>query len=170
MQKPLSALALITAASVSTGATTPTSTACQTAEHRQFDFWLGDWDVFDYGDTKQVIARATVTKIVEGCAIHELYVQNDGLIGDSILSFDAVRRVWQQTWVTNRGALMVIAGPFEGGAVTLEGDTHLRDGSSVRQRITWQKEGSDVRESALISKDDGKTWTPAFDVVFRRRQ
>ncbi len=37
------------------------------------------------------------------------------------------------------------------------------------QRITWKAEDKGVRESAVMSKDGGKTWTPAFDVLFRKR-
>ena len=34
------------------------------------------------------------------------------------------------------------------------------------QRITWKAQDKGVRESAVLSKDGGKTWTPAFDVLF----
>lgn len=145
-------------------------TPCSGAEYRQLDFWLGDWDVFD-SDAPQgaAIARARIERIAGACAIHELYEQGDGLIGDSILSRDAVSRQWQQTWVTNRGSLMAITGNFEGGVLVLEGDVHAGTGETVRQRIAWQTRGDEVREWALVSKDGGKTWSPAFDVVFRRR-
>jgi hypothetical protein len=163
-------LAILVALNSSTAAASPQSAGCSAAEYRQLDFWLGDWDVFEAGDATNSIARARVARIAAGCALHELYEQNDGLIGESILSFDAVRRVWQQTWVTNYGSLMVIVGRFKDGALTLQGEVHLRDGSSLLQRITWKTEGSAVRESAVMSKDGGKTWVPAFDVVFRKRQ
>ena len=61
-------------------------------------------------------------------AIHELYEQVDGLIGDSILSYDPVRKQWQQTWVTNRGSIMVIVGNVKDGALILEGEAHVKDG------------------------------------------
>jgi hypothetical protein len=80
-----------------------------------------------------------------------------------------VRKHWQQTWVTNRGALMVIVGNFKDGALVLQGDVHLKDGSSVLQRITWKAQGAGVRESAMLSRDGGKTWKPAFDVLFLKR-
>jgi hypothetical protein len=115
------------------------------------------------------IARARIKPIAQGCAIHELYEQGDGLIGDSILSYDPVRKQWQQTWVTNRGSIMVLWGNLTDGALVLEGDAHLRDGTSTRQRITWETKGDGVRESAEMSKDGGTTWTPAFDVLFRKR-
>jgi hypothetical protein len=64
------------------------------------------------GDTTSSIARRTWISSPAAAAIHELYEQTDGLIGDSILSFDPVRRAWQQTWVTNGGTLMVLTGVF----------------------------------------------------------
>ena len=143
---------------------------CSAPEYRQLDFWIGDWDTFEAdAPSGASIARARVKPIAQGCAIHELYEQNDGLIGDSILSYDAVRKQWQQTWVTNRGALMVLWGNFKNGELVLEGDVHLRSGKSVRQRIAWKAEANGVRESAVMSKDGGKTWTAAFDVLFRKR-
>jgi hypothetical protein len=145
-----------------------TVSICSAPEYHQLDFWLGDWDAFDSDEPSQAIARTHVDLIAGGCAIHELYEQSDGLIGDSILSFDAVRKSWQQTWVTNRGSLMLIYGNFKDGALALEGEVHLKDGKTVLQRIKWKAEGNDVRESAVMSKDAGKTWQPAFDVLFRK--
>ena len=147
-------------------ATTTPSAACG-AEYHQLDFWIGDWDTFETDPPGgPSVARAHVDPIAQGCAIHELYEQNDRLIGDSILSYDAVRKQWQQTWVTNRGSLMVITGHFKDGALVLEGEAHLKDGKSVMQRITWKAQNEGVRESAVMSKDGGKTWVPAFDVLF----
>ena len=143
---------------------------CTAAEYHLLDFWIGDWDTFDSdAPTGPSVARARVEPIALGCALHELYEQEDGLIGDSILSYDPVRKAWQQTWVTNRGSIMVITGNFKDGALVLEGEMHLMDGRTVTQRITWKREGDGVRESAVLSKDGGKTWAPAFDVQFRKR-
>ena len=144
--------------------------ACSAAEYHLLDFWIGDWDTFESdAPNGPSVARARVEPIAAGCALHELYEQEDGLVGDSILSYDPVRKAWQQTWVTNRGSIMTIAGHFNDGALVLEGEVHLADGRTVLQRITWKSEGGGVRESAVVSKDGGKSWAPAFDVVFRKR-
>jgi len=159
-------------AAAATAATTPAPPNCNAAtEYHQLDFWIGDWDTFE-SDTPggPSEARTRVDAIAQGCAIHELYEQSDGLIGDSILSYDPVRKQWQQTWVTNRGAIMVIAGNFKDGALVLEGEVHLKNGTSLLQRITWKAQDKGVRESAVMSKDGGKTWVPAFDVLFRKHQ
>jgi hypothetical protein len=151
--------------------TTPTSPNCSAAGYHQLDFWIGDWDTFETDASGgPSVARARVEPIAQGCAIHELYEQTDGLIGDSILSYDPVRKQWQQTWVTNRGSIMMIWGNFKDGALVLEGEAHLRDGTSVIQRITWKAQDKGVRESAVLSKDGGKTWAPAFDVLFLKRK
>jgi hypothetical protein len=164
-------IAFIAPAVAAASAATQASSHCGGKEYRQLDFWIGDWDTFETdAPGTPSIARARVEPVAQGCAIHELYEQGDGLIGDSILSFDAVRNQWQQTWVTNRGSLMVLWGSFKDGALILEGESHLRDGKSVMQRITWKAQADGVRESAVLSRDGGKTWTAAFDVVFRKRQ
>lgn len=165
----LSASAMTVASPVTATPAPPNCTAVK--EYHQLDFWIGDWDTFEIDNLGgPSIARARIEPIAQGCALHELYEQNDGLIGDSILSYDPVHKRWQQTWVTNRGAIMVPVGNFKDGALILEGEVHLQNGTSIMQRITWKVQGKGVRESALMSKDKGKTWTPAFDVLFMKRQ
>jgi hypothetical protein len=162
---------------VAPGAAIPAASAdafkfpdCSAPDYHQMDFWVGDWDTFETdAPNGPSVARAQVDPIAQGCAIHELYEQGDGLIGDSILSYDPVRKQWQQTWVTNRGSIMVLYGGLKDGVMVLEGEVHLNNGTTVLQRISWKAQGAGVREWAVLSKDGGKTWTPSFDVLFLRR-
>jgi hypothetical protein len=165
-------LSTSTHAATTAVAAPPAQPSCTgAAEYHQLDFWIGDWDTFETespGGPSE--ARAHVDPIAQGCAIHELYEQTDGLIGDSILSYDPARKQWQQTWVTNRGSIMVIYGNFKDGVLILEGENHLKDGRSVMQRISWKAQDKGVREWSVVSKDGGKTWTPAFDVLFQKHK
>jgi hypothetical protein len=163
----VSLLAVLTPALAAAPAANPAAPNCPAMEFHQLDFWLGDWDTQD-SDAKDTtsVARTHVDAIAAGCAVHELYEQTDGLIGDSILSYDPVRKQWQQTWVTNHGSIMQIYGLFKDGVLTLQGETHLRDGRIIGQRITWKAEGKGVRETGVSSKDGGKTWDPYFNVLF----
>jgi hypothetical protein len=165
MFKSLFALVLLGIATQLAAAPAPVF-GCSATEFHQLDFWTGDWDTFEPDLKGPSEARAHVDSILGGCAVHELYEQTDGLVGDSFLSYDAARKVWQQTWVTNRGSIMVITGGFTDGVLNLEGEMHTRDGRTLKQRITWKAEGKGVRESSVMSKDGGKTWEPAFDVLF----
>ena len=160
-------LALLGAAPQALAAPPP---GCPTPEYHQLDFWIGDWDAYEPEIPGAAQARAHIDPILGHCAIHEVYEQVDGLIGDSVLSFDAVRKVWQQTWITNRGSLMVIQGAFKDGTLTLEGEMHGKDGKAWLQRISWKAEDKGVHEWAVRSGDGGKTWEPAFDVHFLKHR
>jgi len=141
--------------------------ACSGPEYRQLDFWIGDWDTYDMADTTKVVARNEVTSILGGCALREDYRQGDGLRGQSYSLWDAARGVWHQSWVTNRGALLLLDGRFENGRMVMTAPEKQPDGTSALLRGTWWPEGKNVRSTAERSKDGGKTWTPVFDIVFR---
>jgi hypothetical protein len=137
---------------------------CAGPEYRQFDFWLGDWDVFDLGNTGPAVAHTRVDQILGGCALHEDYQGTDGHSGESFTIYDHVRKVWHQTWVTNGGVLVVIEGRIQGSAMVLKGNDYTA-GELVRGR--WEPENGNVRETAVTSTDGGKTWKPWFDLLFR---
>jgi hypothetical protein len=151
-------------------AVAPRAPGCTEPERRQLDFWLGDWDTFEpEGALGESQARAHVDSILAGCVVHELYEQADGLIGDSFLSYDSITKKWQQTWVTNFGAYMFLTGTFKDGVLTLEGTSHTKT-RDIPHRITWKAERGGVRETGLMSMDGGKTWVPAFDVLFLKHK
>ena len=163
-------IAPINAEPAATNATVGSS-RCSAAEYHQLDFWVGDWDTYEsHAPEGDVVARARVESVAQGCAIYERYEQVDGLIGESLLSYDSVRKQWQQTWITNRGANMVLWGNLKDGALVLEGEVHLQDGSTLMQRISWKPHDKGVREWAVLSRDGGKTWSPAFDVLFLKHR
>jgi len=145
-------------------AETAPEASCATAKYRQFDFWAGDWDVFDVGGSTPV-AHARVDLILNGCVLREDYQGSDGHQGQSFTIYDAPRGVWHQSWVTNRGELLTIEGKFEAGAIVMTGEDRVK-GALVRGE--WKPQHDDVRETAVTSNDGGKTWKPWFDLVFRK--
>lgn len=148
-----------------------TAKSCGDAEHHAFDFWIGDWDAFDAPLTpaSKPIARNRVDAILAGCVLREDYDQNDGHRGQSFTIYDATRKVWHQSWVTNRGELLVLEGTRSGRRITLEGERTDSKGSQ-RVRAFWEPQGDDVRETATASDDGGRTWKPLFDILFRRHR
>jgi hypothetical protein len=97
--------------------------SCAAPAYRQFDFWVGDWDAFDVGGSIKV-AHARVDRILDGCVLREDYQGADGHKGQSFTIYDAARKVWHQSWVTNRGELLVIEGKSEAGEIVLTGEDH----------------------------------------------
>src|SRR5919201_1241590 len=142
--------------------------ACTSAEHRQFDFWIGDWDVFEADGTTKA-AQVRVEPVLDGCVLREVYEDPTSLRGESLSAYDASRKVWHQTWMTNRGQLLVIEGKLQGDAMVLSGASRSANGQQMQLRGTWKQVADRVRETAVASTDGGKTWKPWFDLLFRRR-
>lgn len=141
--------------------------ACSSPQYRQFDFWLGDWDVVDAA-THERVARARVRSILGNCVVLEEYRGSTGIVGRSFSIYDVTRDVWHQTWVTDRGRLLAIEGHFRGGVMEMEGSDRAAAGAPERWvRGRWQALGHGVRESAVRSIDAGKSWQPWFDLTFR---
>jgi len=138
--------------------------SCSAPEYHQFDFWAGDWDAFDRDNPNTVVARTHVDSILDGCVLHEDYLDTGGHHGESFSIYDGSRKVWHQSWVTNRGELLVIEGKFQSGKMVLSGVDHKK---KALVRGVWAPVEEGVRETAVTSTNNGKTWKPWFDLIFR---
>ena len=143
------------------------SAPCAAPEYRSFDFFVGDWDTFDFDNPSKPVARNRVTRILDDCVVLEDYQDTDGLHGQSFTIYDESRKVWHQTWVTNRGSLLTIEGNMRDGEMALEGEDRTADGKERHVRGIWKPVSVGVRETAVTSVDGGKTWKPWFDLMFR---
>jgi hypothetical protein len=143
--------------------------SCATPEHRQFDFWAGDWAGYDVGKEDTLAARVRVDRVLDDCVLHEVYEGTNGLVGQSFSVYDAARRVWHQTWVTNRGQMLLVDGRLQGNVMVFEGTNPGADGKPIVTRVDFIPQAGAVRQTARTSADGGKTWQPLFDMIFRRR-
>jgi len=141
---------------------------CATPEHRAFDFWVGEWDVFDPSGRR--VAENVITLEMNDCVVHESYTNLQGYHGESFNVYDASRGVWHQTWVDLGGALLVLEGGLEEGSMVLEGVTVGPDGGEIHNRVVWTPaDDGSVRQLWRTTADGGATWSTAFDGVYRRR-
>ena len=141
--------------------------SCSAPVYRQFDFWIGDWDVFDAGAPTKPVARVRVDRILDGCVLREDYQAADGKTGQSFNIYDALREVWHQSWVTNRGESLELDGGIHDGKMVLTGEDLTAGGQKRLVRGVWAAGGGGVRETAVTSSDGGKTWKPWFDLLFQ---
>lgn len=140
---------------------------CDDAPYRQFDFWIGRWDVTDKG---KVIAGSVIERFAGGCAILESYTQLDGYSGKSINFYDASLKRWRQTWTDSLGNSSEWAGEFRDGAMRFDGEAHRSDGARVVRNMTFTPlDGGSVRQASDLSPDGGKTWRPGYDFVYVKK-
>lgn len=144
-----------------------TRNSCTNPESRQFDFWVGDWDVFDVDKPATPVARVQVDRILGDCVLREDYRDTDGHMGESFSVYDSASHRWHQSWVTNRGQLLLLDGGLHDGTMVLSATERMPDGSDRLVKGTWTALEGGVREAAVRSTDGGHTWAPWFDLMFR---
>jgi hypothetical protein len=139
---------------------------CNTPEYRQFDFWVGDWNV-EAAASPGSVSHNRISLINDGCTLREEYETPQGYVGTSLNFYDARRKAWHQTWIDNQGGGLVLEGAFRDGAMVLQSEPGA-DGAI--QRITWTTlPGGRVRQHWESSADSGKSWTTAFDGTYSPR-
>jgi hypothetical protein len=135
---------------------------------RDFDFWIGEWDVF--GPEGRQVGTNSITRVLDGSALAEHWRGAGGVEGQSLNAYDATRGRWHQTWVDSTGGVLLLDGSLVDGAMVLEGTVTGADAVlPQRQRITWTRESDGVRQHWETSDDDGITWKTSFDGRYRRR-
>jgi hypothetical protein len=157
-------------------ATNAQSAACASLEHRQFDFWVGEWDVFDYISGQKGASAGTnlITKEFNSCVIQEHWTGSQGGRGGSFNTYQPFEKKWHQVWVDDGGTFLHLTGEFKDGAMVLAGDHPGQNpGVRVTERITWNLVNNDpdqVRQLWQQSTDGGNTWSVAFDGLYIRKK
>jgi hypothetical protein len=167
----LAALLLAGIAPAQSTTITPEPTArprpCTSAEHRQFDFWIGVWDV--KAGNGNVLGRNVIEAIHGGCALKESWTGAGGLSGTSINAWNAAAKGWHQTWVDGSGSLLLLDGGVRDGKMVLSGESPGNSGP-VKNEISWERlDGGRVRQVWRASTDGGKTWQTAFDGIYEKK-
>ena len=141
--------------------------SCDAAPFREFDFWLGEWNVHTPDGKLAGVNR--IEREYGGCVVHERYDTSRGYRGESLNIYDASRKRWHQTWVDSAGTLLLLEGGFTGGSMVLEGSTVGDDGKAVRHRITFTPNANGSVRQHWESTDATGAWTTAFDGTYTRK-
>ncbi len=149
---------------------------CSSTPYRQFDFWIGEWEVF--GANGQKAGDSRISLVLDSCTIFEEWTSatiQKGIryAGKSFNSYHAGRKKWQQYWIDNTGnTTEYFDGHFETGKMILQtANTKINDSTWQIQKMTFYNlSPGKVRQHGETSNDDGKTWTTGFDLEYRRRK
>ena len=169
MTTPIRALLLAVLLPMAAGAQAPTPAQdCSAPEHRQFDFWIGEWTVTAGG---KAAGTNRIESVLKGCAIVEQWTSARGGHGTSLNFYDRATTTWSQAWMDEGGnALHLRGGLVEGRMVLSSAPRETGTGVDV-QRITWSKNpDGTVRQLWEASADGGRTWRVAFDGLYTARR
>lgn len=153
-----------------------------TVKQRQFDFWIGAWDVNlrikqpDNTWLDQVKSIAHIYPILNGQAILELWNETsseNGIKGYSLRYFREDLDVWE-LWLNwprkNRSSNGFLRGQFRHNRGDFYSKQMQGDSTTLISRYSF----NDITPVSLrwddsYSKDDGKTWTSNWIMEFSRK-
>lgn len=140
---------------------------CSQPVYRQFDFWVGEWNVYSEG---KLAGANSVQKILGGCVIQENWTDALGNSGKSFNTYNPYKKKWQQNWVDDRGSVLEFTGEAKDGVMAYQAELPASGGSKLIYRMTFTKLSENrVRQLWEQSTDGGKTWQPLFDGDYQRK-
>ena len=147
----------------------PPPNPCKTdSTYRQFDFWIGEWEVFN--PQEQKAGDNVIEKSENGCLLVENWTSASGGTGKSMNYYDPEAKLWKQVWVDGTGNVGYFNGGLVGNAMVLDGKWVNPNGTSYKLRGTWTPlEDGRVRQHFEQSQDHGKTWSTWFDGYYVRK-
>lgn len=137
-------------------------------EYRNFDFWLGEWNVEAQG---RQAGTSKVELILDECVIFENWTGASGYNGKSFNLYNSALEKWQQLWVDNSGTVLIFTGEFKDGNLEYYGETPQGNGTTVLQKLFfYPMPDGRVRQLWQQSTDGGKNWSVAFDGMYSKRK
>lgn len=134
-------------------------------EARQFDFWIGEWDLTWKGGK----GSNTITAILDSAVIQEVF-DAPGFKGRSLSTFHRRKNQWHQTWVDNTRGYLDFVGGMEGDRMILS-RTAKTDTSEFLQRMMFYNITADSLDwNWEQSNDEGKTWKLMWQIKYKRKQ
>ena len=144
-------------------------------EAKQFDFWVGDWNLTWPGAKAGETDHGTnsVRRVLDACVVEENFSGESAmhLRGRSFSVYIARARQWKQTWVDNEGGYLDFTGAFADGKMVLSREALSPDGARFLQRMVFKNIAADEFDwNWENSKDDGKTWQVVWPIHYRRKK
>jgi tetratricopeptide (TPR) repeat protein len=144
---------------------------------RKFDFWIGEWDVYNH-ITNLLVGKSSIQKISGGCAILENYFSTLApYSGKSINYYDGAKGHWEQDWVGSSGVEVpsldiqrYIAGEYRDSAMRFTYQTTKNNQDAIGNFIFYDLGPDKVRQYQDISTDSGKTYQPVYDLIYVRKK
>lgn len=149
------------------------SSCMQNPKFRQFDFWVGEWDVYPTGQN-QIVGKSVIEIASNGCMILENWTAlgPQGGAGKSMNYINHENGKWEQLWVGADGKPQkFVEGQYLDRAMRFTFEQKDQGGNQQIGRFIFFNEGPDqVRQFNEISVDGGVTWKTNYDLTYKRKK
>jgi hypothetical protein len=142
---------------------------CDTPKHQEFDFWVGDWNV--YSAKGELIGINKILKMQSNCVMQENWESRKSPNkGTSYNYVDVTDNTWNQVWIDNSGYSLVLQGNLKGKSMVLKSELVKGKQGDYYNRVTWtpNSDGSVTQLWEYISPE-GKVIQEAFRGIYKKK-
>jgi len=128
-----------------------------------FDFWLGEWTVFD-SVADRLAGTNSIQKQEQGCLVMEKWTSVNGGTGTSLNYYNPLTQEWRQLWVSAGRYSIDIVGGLQDESMQLLGNIYYFTGEVNQFRGTWTPaEDGSVRQFFEQFNAETGEWDVWFD-------
>ena len=139
-------------------------------EYRQFDFWIGEWDVVTTQGHNPA-GSSSIQLIINQCVLLENWTGGGGGVGKSFNHYDTTTKKWIQDWIDSQSNGIHFEGKLDNGVMSFYANTTQPDGKPIQRHLQFFKLDADhVRQYSQQSHDGGKSWTDEYDFTYSRKK
>lgn len=153
--------------------------ACLSPEARQFDFWLGEWELTgrhrlqpDVTQWQETRSTNSIRSVLDGCVTLETF-QNLGPTawsGMSVSTWNPQSHRWNQTWVDSQGSYITLSGEFADGRMVLVTPPRASNAALMNRMVYHDIAADSLIWSWELSHDGGRSWAPMWEITYRRKK
>ncbi len=148
---------------------TATKKPCSGEKYSQFDFWEGDWNVYD--TSGKLIGTNKLVKMQNNCVMQENWASKTSKNkGTSYNYYNKVDDSWNQVWIDNSGFSLVLKGKLIDGKMVLKSDLIKGKKGNFYNRVTWSKnKDNSVIQVWEYLNSDGEIISEAFRGIYKKK-
>ncbi len=137
-----------------------------------FDFWIGEWDVYKTGTQSPSVGHSVVQSISGSCALLENWTSTQGNTGKSINYYNTATGKWEQDWIGSDGVPQrYLNGEYKDSVMRFSYETTNPQGKKVTGNFKFYYiDKNTVRQYQDVINDDGKTVTVSYDLTYVRKK
>jgi tetratricopeptide (TPR) repeat protein len=140
---------------------------------RDFDFWVGEWEVFNNNYPNHRVGSSVIQNVAGECTILENWqAYNSPFSGKSQNWYDPNTGKWTQLWIGSGGGHVYFTdGEYRDGAMRFKSKQTMPNGTEQTGNFIFYNLGPDkVRQYYEVSTDGGKTFQVSYDFIYIRKK
>jgi predicted enzyme related to lactoylglutathione lyase len=153
MNRKLGLLLFVLSITASFAQENKTTCNCSDAAYHQFDFWIGEWEVYDTDGRKA--GESSITSRKDNCVIFENW-SSDKATGESYSYYNTADQSWHQVYIDCSGSVYHFTGKFQNNKMVL------------RSEKIKGKPYKNTYYQIILQKDTGGTITQFWDITDRK--